>query len=49
MIVNKNVLVACAFLHDLAAQELKPEELDSNDPDYQALITVRAVKSVGGM
>ena len=39
-----NVLVACAFLHGLAAQELNPEELDYHDPDYQVLITVRAVK-----
>ncbi len=39
-----NVLVACAFLHGLAAQELKPKELKYHDPDYQVLITVRAVK-----
>lgn len=39
-----NVLVACAFLHGLAAHELKPHELDYNDPDYQVLVTVRAVK-----
>lgn len=39
-----NVMVACAFLHGLAVHELKPEELDFNDPDYQVLITVRAVK-----
>jgi SAM-dependent methyltransferase len=44
-----NVLVACSFLHGLAAHELKPEELSYNDPDYQVLITVRAVKSAGGM
>lgn len=29
-----NVLPACAFLHGLAAQELKREELDYRDPDY---------------
>lgn len=40
-----NVLAACAFLHGLAAHELKREELEYRDPDYQLLITVRAVKS----
>jgi hypothetical protein len=40
-----NVLTACAFLHGLAAHELKQDELDYHDPDYQVLITVRAVKS----
>jgi SAM-dependent methyltransferase len=39
-----NVLAACAFLHGLAAQELKQEELDYHDQDYQVIITVRAVK-----
>ena len=39
-----NVLAAGAFLHGLAAEELRPEELDHHDPDYQLLITVRAVK-----
>ena len=39
-----NVLVACAFLHGLAAHELTKEELDSHDPDYPVLITVRATK-----
>jgi SAM-dependent methyltransferase len=40
-----NVLAACAFLHGLASHELKQKELDYHDPDYQLLITVRAVKS----
>ncbi len=40
-----NVLAAIAFLHGLAAEELKPEELDHDDPDYELIITVRAVKS----
>lgn len=40
--VRGNVLVACAFLHGLAAQELKQTELEYCDPDYQMLITVRA-------
>ena len=39
-----NVLVAIAFLHGLAAQELRRRELDQCDPDYEVLITVRAVK-----
>ena len=39
-----NVLIASAFLHGLATSELKPYELDFNDPDYQVIITVRAVK-----
>ena len=39
-----NVLTAIASLHGLAAEELKPEELAYHDPDYEVLITVRAVK-----
>lgn len=39
-----NVLAAIAFLQGLAAEELKPEELHYPDPDYEMLITVRAVK-----
>ena len=39
-----NVLASIAFLHGLAAQDLRPDELDHNDPDYQLLITVRAVR-----
>jgi glycosyltransferase involved in cell wall biosynthesis/SAM-dependent methyltransferase len=39
-----NVLAATAFLQGLAAEELSPEELDYVDPQYPALITVRAVK-----
>jgi SAM-dependent methyltransferase len=39
-----NVLAATAFLHGLATQELHQKELDYTDPDYQLLITVRAVK-----
>lgn len=40
-----NVLAATAFLHGLSGRELRPEELDHQDPDYEVLITVRAVKS----
>ena len=39
-----NVLIASAFLYGLATSELKAQELDFNDPDYQVIITVRAVK-----
>ena len=40
-----NVLAATAFLHGLAAEELKKEELDVRDPDYEVLIAVRAQKA----
>jgi hypothetical protein len=39
-----NVLVATAFLHGLAIHELKQHELDFTDPDYEVVITIRAVK-----
>lgn len=39
-----NVLAAVAFLHGLAAEELRQEELDHHDPDYEVLIAVRATK-----
>jgi ubiquinone/menaquinone biosynthesis C-methylase UbiE len=39
-----NVLAAIALLHGLASSELKPQELDHHDPDYEIIITVRAVK-----
>ncbi|HVP13526.1 MAG TPA: methyltransferase domain-containing protein [Phycisphaerae bacterium] len=39
-----NVLVAAAFLYGLAVEDLRPADLESNDPDYQLLITIRAVK-----
>jgi glycosyltransferase involved in cell wall biosynthesis len=40
-----NVFAVTAFLHGLATEELRQEELDYCDPDYEMLITVRAVKS----
>jgi hypothetical protein len=40
-----NVLVAIAFLHGLLVTELQQKELDYHDPDYEVLITVRAVKT----
>jgi hypothetical protein len=39
-----NVLTASAFLYGLAAQELRRQELDYLDPDYELVITIRAVK-----
>jgi SAM-dependent methyltransferase len=41
---NGNVLAAVAFLQGLAREDLRQEELDAKDPDYEVLITVRAVK-----
>ncbi len=43
-----NVLATTAFLHGLAAEELRPAELDYRDPDYEFLITIKAVKSSHG-
>lgn len=40
-----NVLSAIAFLHGLAAEELTAEELNIRDPDYEVLVTARAVKA----
>jgi SAM-dependent methyltransferase len=40
-----NVLAATAFLHGLAAEELRPGELDHVDPEYQFLVCVRAEKA----
>ena len=39
-----NVLTAIASLHGLGTEELRLEELDYFDPDYEVLIIVRAVK-----
>jgi glycosyltransferase involved in cell wall biosynthesis len=41
-----NVLAATAFLQGLSSRELRAEELDFQDRDYEVLITVRAVKAV---
>jgi SAM-dependent methyltransferase len=42
-----NVLASVAFLHGLASEELRLMELDYQDPDYELLITARAVKARG--
>jgi SAM-dependent methyltransferase len=39
-----NVLSAIAFLHGLAAEDLRREELDHHDADYELVITARVVK-----
>lgn len=39
-----NVLASVAFLHGLATEELRPEELDFHDRDYELLLAVRAVR-----
>jgi len=44
-----NVLAAVAFLEGLAVRELRKEELDHHDPDYELLITLRAVKPEAGL
>jgi SAM-dependent methyltransferase len=40
-----NVLTCIAFLAGMAHEELSPRELDSDDPDFPLLVTVRAVKA----
>ncbi|WP_448266963.1 class I SAM-dependent methyltransferase [Nostoc sp. DSM 114159] len=39
-----NVLSAIAFLHGLATEELQKSKLDYHDPEYQVLISARAMK-----
>lgn len=39
-----NVLTCLASLHGLISSELRREELNHHDPDYELLITIRAVK-----
>jgi SAM-dependent methyltransferase len=39
-----NVLSATSFLWGIAAQELRPRELEYRDPEYELLVAVRAVK-----
>jgi len=41
-----NVLAATAFLHGIALEELREDELNHDDPDYQVTIAVRATKEV---
>ena len=39
-----NVLTAAAFLYGLGSDDLRPEELDKNDPLFEVIVAVRAVK-----
>jgi hypothetical protein len=39
-----NVLTAVAFLHGISAEELSYDELFYEDPDYQIIIGIKAVK-----
>jgi SAM-dependent methyltransferase len=39
-----NVLAASSLLQGLAVEDLRMDELDYHDPDYELLITIRAVK-----
>jgi SAM-dependent methyltransferase len=39
-----NVMAAVAYLHGLATEELAASELDYLDPDYEVIVTARAVK-----
>jgi hypothetical protein len=39
-----NVLSAACFLYGLAAEELTDEELTHRDPDFELLMTIRAVR-----
>jgi glycosyltransferase involved in cell wall biosynthesis/SAM-dependent methyltransferase len=43
-----NALAATALLHGIAAQELRPRELDATHPDYEVTICVRAVRPPAG-
>jgi SAM-dependent methyltransferase len=39
-----NVFAAIALLHGLAQEDIEVDKLNPHDPDYEVLITVRAVK-----
>jgi hypothetical protein len=39
-----NVLTAISFLHGLATEELREQELKRRTPGYEVVVTVRAVK-----
>lgn len=41
-----NVLASVAFLHGLAAEELRAHELEVRDPDYEVIVAARAVKAL---
>jgi SAM-dependent methyltransferase len=39
-----NALLAVAYLHGLTVDELRPDDVEARDDDFQLVITVRAVK-----
>ena len=39
-----NVLAATGYLYGLAAEDLRREELQLRDPDYELVVAIRAVK-----
>ncbi len=39
-----NVMSCVANLHGLGAREIKPEQIDYNDPNYELIVCARAVK-----
>jgi SAM-dependent methyltransferase len=39
-----NVLIASAFLHGLALCEMRQQELDYSDPQYEVIVHIKAVK-----
>jgi SAM-dependent methyltransferase len=43
-----NVFAAISFLHGIALEELRKEELDFRDRDYEVTISVRAIKEAKG-
>ncbi len=42
IVVQGNVLTAAAYLYGLAAEDLRPAQLDLHDPAYEVLLGVRA-------
>jgi SAM-dependent methyltransferase len=42
-----NVLTCVAFLMGMAAEELKAQELETDDPSFPLVVTVRATKGAG--
>jgi SAM-dependent methyltransferase len=43
-----NVLTSCCCLHGIVSEEIAPEDLDYNDPNFEVIVTVRAKKSYSG-
>ena len=46
--VYGNVLAAVAFLHGLGTEELRQDELDYLDPDYEVIIGIKAERAADG-